>query len=146
MISAEQWNGIANKLKSHVHSSVKFRLNGHDVMVILARVKECELAYVVTVDGNMPIHWLPESDGFLPVSKKVCRHSIVKPYASTINKIKKERGGKTYLKSKDAAWVHATSERWIPWFKSVKSLVNQYKKIEGLELVSPLSQEVVDAG
>ena len=137
MISKEQWDAIAFTLRSDFCFSVKFRLDGHEIKVQLCRIAECELAYVVSVDGKPSFHWREEHEEFLPVYKKICRLSVVKPYAKSINNLKKQRGGKAFLKSKDNTWLHEKRERWLPWFKSVKSLVSQYRKIDGLELLTP---------
>lgn len=146
-ITKEQWQGIANTLKSGLYRWVEFRLDGHEIRVYLARIAECELAYCVYINGEMPRAWAADSDGFLPIYRKVLRRVVTKPYAKGIAKMKKDRGGRAFLKAKENAWVHETRESWRPWFVSVKSLVCQFSKIKGLELVTPLSEvmEVKDA-
>lgn len=144
VITKDQWQGIANTLKSRLYREVGFRLDGYEISVYLARIGECELAYCVYIDGEMPRVWTADSEGFLPVYRKVLRRIVTKPYAKRIAKMKKERSGRAFLKAKENAWVHETRESWRPWFVSVKSLVSQFSKIKGLELVTPLS-EVMEA-
>lgn len=144
LISKEQWNGIANTLKSGLYRQIDFRLDGFNISVRLARIGECELGYCVCVNGEMPTVWSADAENFLPVYRKVLRRVVTKTYAKGIAKMKKERGGKAFLKAKENAWVHATQESFRPWFVSVKSLVGQFRKIEGLELVTPVSEVMKD--
>jgi len=132
MITKEQWNGIQAVLRDS--AAVHFTFEGRKIMVKLSRIAECELAYVVTVDGQMPTAWHEDMAGFDPLSKVLCRKVITAKHTKLINQIKKDRGGKAYLKAKDNAWLHDKYVKYMPWFTSAKAVVSHYNKIKGLEL------------
>jgi len=132
MITKEQWSRIQAVLRDF--SAVHFTFEGRKIMVKLSRIAECELAYVVTVDGQMVTAWLEGMAGFDPLSKVLFRKVISAKHTKLINKLKKERGGRAFLRAKDNAWLNEKSVKYVPWFTSAKAVVSHYSKVEGLEL------------
>lgn len=149
-ISKEQWQAIAAELKKGwVH--IDFKLEGHEICVIRERNSESTTVLGVYIDGFMKGTWMkvieeidPADEFMNKVVKQVFFHKFHKRYgkkqleeyakckrqcgAKFANKLygkDPEKQGKTYL---------------FPAFGSSTALVRQFKKIEGLELVSELKE------
>ncbi|EKI0830987.1 hypothetical protein QNU19_004340 [Salmonella enterica] len=49
------------------------------------------------------------------------------------------------VKAEENAHLYDVVEYWVCYFNSAASLVRQYRKIEGLELVTPVSEVMKNA-
>ncbi|HEA0252731.1 TPA: hypothetical protein RU600_002451 [Salmonella enterica] len=146
-ISKEQWDGIQNTL-SGLYGEVEFRMpSGEDITVNKRFIAENKMALIVWVNGERSTAWgLPTHEQFRPLVKHVWRRQTRRPGASAIRKISKMKGGKRWLKQKENAHLYDVVEYWVCYFNSATSLVRQYRKIDGLELLTPLSEVMKDAG
>ncbi|HBA1402913.1 hypothetical protein [Citrobacter koseri] len=145
-ISKEQWNGIQNTL-CRMYSEVTFRMpSGEEIAVNKSFIAENKMALIVWVNGERSTAWgLPTHEQFRPLVKHVWRRQTRRPGASVIRKISKMKGGKRWLKQKENAHLYDVVEYWVCYFNSAASLVRQYRKIEGLELVTPVSEVMKNA-
>ena len=145
-ISKEQWNGIQNTL-SGLYGEVKFRMpSGEDITVNKRLIAENKMALIVWINGERSDAWgLKSHDEYRSVTELVWRRKTYRPGASIIRRASKTRDGQRWLKRKENAYVHEVVEYRVCYFNTAASLVRQFSKIEGLELVSPLSEVMKDA-
>ncbi|WP_419057188.1 hypothetical protein [Kluyvera georgiana] len=145
-ITKEQWQGIQNTLGG-LYSRVEFKLSsGEKIAVYKAMVSENKLALIVWIDDTRSEAWgWPSHKDFRPVTKVVWRRKTYKPGASIIRRASKTRDGQRWLKRKENAYLHEVVEYWVCYFSTAASLVRQFKKIDGLEIVTPLSEVMADA-
>lgn len=149
-ISKEQWQAIAAELKGS-WVQVKFRLHGHEILVTSERKSESSTVLAVYIDGFMKGIWMQELSDINPddefmnkVVKQVHFHRFKARYnkkrLEEIAKWKRKYGAKeaNEIWGKDpekAGWTYL-----VPFFGSSATLVRQFKKIDGLELVSELKE------
>lgn len=145
-ISKEQWNGIQNTL-CRMYSEVTFRMpSGEEITVNKRFIAENKMALIVWINGERSEAWgWPKHELFRPLTKQVWRRKTYRPGASVIRKVSKIKGGKRWLKQKENAHLYDVVEYWVCYFNSAASLVRQYRKIEGLELVTPVSEVMKNA-
>lgn len=141
-ISKEQWHGIQNEL-TELYNSVKFRLSSGEVITVNKLfVTENKTALVVWINGERsPVWGWPHRDEFRPIVKQVWRRRTHQPGAKQVRKISAMKGGKTWLKRKENAHLFKVYEYWEGRFITASSLVRQFRKIEGLELVPEAARE-----
>lgn len=146
-ITKEQWQGIQNTL-SDLYSRVEFKLpSGEKIAVYKSIVSENKLALIVWIDGVRSDAWGWSSHkDFRPITKLVWRRKTYKPGASIIRRASKTRDGQRWLKRKENAHIHEVVEYWVCHFSTATSLVRQFKKIDGLELIAPVSEVMKNAG
>lgn len=149
-ISKEQWQAIAAELKNQ-WVQVKFKLHGHEIYVTRERKSESRSVLVVYIDSCFKSEWMKElkdidpADEFMnKVVKQVHFHRFKALYSKKqlegIAKHKRKYGAKQANEiwgenPENAGWT------WlVPFFGSSTALVRQFKKIEGLELVSELKE------
>jgi hypothetical protein len=136
MPTKEQWQGLENSLKSG--RPISFKHNDFKIKIVRARISETKLAYAVFLNDEIPRCWLKEGDeGFKEKELIYCRKSMFKPYAKYIREVSKERGGKSWLKRKENAYLHETRERYYPYFSTAKSVISHFRKLEGITLIAP---------
>lgn len=145
-ISKEQWNGIQNTLCA-MYSEVTFRMpSGEEITVNKRFIAENKMALIVWVNGERSTAWgLPAHEQFRPLVQHIWRRHTRRPGASAIRRISKMKGGKRWLKQKENAYLYDVVEYWVCYFNSAASLVRQFRKIEGLELVTPVSEVMQNA-
>lgn len=89
---------------------------------------------------------LEKNDEYRPVTELVWRRKTYKPGASFIRRMSKTRDGQRFLKRKENAYLHEVVEYCVCHFSTAASLVRQFRTIDGLELLTPLSEVMKDAG
>jgi hypothetical protein len=135
-INKAQWATVEASLKAGAR--IRLSHQGNTVVINRALVTETKLAYVVYINGEIPRYWLSESDeGYEPLVTVYCRKVTYNPYQKIISEIKKERGGKSYLKRKENAYMHEAKVRYEAYFPSAKSAVCHFKKMEGMTIIAP---------
>ncbi|ECC3295627.1 hypothetical protein YN18_001219 [Salmonella enterica subsp. enterica] len=136
-ISKEQWNGIQYALGIQ-YCSVKFRMpTGEELHVNKAFVAENKLALQVWIDGRYCVGWgWPDNKLYRPIVRQVWRRKTFRPGARLARQLSKQKGGKSLLRRKEFSHLNDVREYWNYDFNTAASLVRQFKKIEGLELVS----------
>ncbi|HGA8628029.1 TPA: hypothetical protein ACITOM_000097 [Salmonella enterica subsp. enterica serovar Mississippi] len=145
-ISKEQWSGIQNTL-GDLYSQVKFKMpSGEVIRVMKSFVSENKTALIVWIDDTRCDAWGWKSHNeYRPVTEFVWRRKTYRPGASIIRRASKTRDGQWWLKRKENAYVHEVVEYRVCYFNTAASLVRQYRKIEGLELVMPVSEVMKNA-
>ncbi|EPG7298494.1 TPA: hypothetical protein ACXPD2_000162 [Klebsiella pneumoniae] len=135
-ISKEQWAAIVGLL-SGMYRDVKFRLpTGEEIRVNKMFIAENKAALIVWVDGVRNEGWgWPEGSNFRPVVKQIWRRKTYRPGARLARQLSKQKGGKALLRRKAFRDLNDAKEYWVCYFNTAASLVCQFKKIDGLELV-----------
>jgi hypothetical protein len=149
-ISKEQWKAIEAELKGS-WVQVKFKLHGHEIYITRARKSESTTVLAVYVDGFLKGEWSkflididPKDEFMNKVIKQVFFHKFRakwnKKQLEGIAKYKRRFGAKS---AKEAYGDNPEKDGWtylLPYFGSSTALVRQFKKIDGLELVSELKE------
>jgi len=149
-ISKEQWQAIAAELKKG-WVAMKFKLHGHEIDVTRERKSESTTVLVVYIDGAMKGVWFKElsdidpADEFMnKVVKQVYFHKFKARYnkkaLDELAKFKRKWGAKETKEIWGDNPEKAGHTYLYPAFGSSTALVRQFKKIEGLELVSELKE------
>lgn len=137
-ITKPQWARIEDLIKTG--RTVDFKYQGAVIAVRKTQVSETKLAYIVLVNDKVLVGFHKEDHhDYQPLSAVFLRKRTTNPYASTVSRISKERGGKALLKRKENRWM--TEERLEvvdTFFPTARTVVTHFRKIEGLELVSPV--------
>ncbi len=148
-ISNEQWTEIEETLK-HQYGRIEFTHGEREIVVARVPTNEGKSNIVVFIDGNMNFSWgRPPIEGmfdnadFKPEIIPYWRKRSKALYSA---KDKKEVIGlwgkrRAYKKYPD---LDNRYEWYDPMFTTAKSLVSQFKKLEGLQLVP--KEEFVEGG
>lgn len=139
-ITKQQWAGIEASIKSGM--AVTFDYQGQQVSVHKVQTDETHLAYIVTVDSRPLVGWLKEDHAqYEPLAAIFLRKRLVNATARVARSIAKERGGKAWLKRKENRhYLEKDVEMTDTFFPTAKTVVNHFRKIQGLALKSPLEQ------
>lgn len=140
-ITAEQWKGLQETLQG-IYVSAKLRYGDHDITVEKRRVGENKYALAVFLDGSIKGSWFDGDDEvYGPLVKLFWRkrtRALFKPKEkSRLKKDFNKRQVKELFPRIDETWVI-----YDPTFNTAASLIRQFKKIEGLELVTRIELEV----
>ncbi len=135
MITKEQWDKIENELTG-MFASVKFQYGEHVLNVARVRTGEAKHELMVYIDGCIKGAWhMPDSNGFIPVAKEVWRTRKKAKFSpqkkAKIIKSLGKRLARSTFGDLDEVWIY-----YSPDFTTAKSLVRQYKKLEGLTLIT----------
>ncbi|HDO1327608.1 TPA: hypothetical protein P2Q98_000221 [Aeromonas veronii] len=149
-ISKEQWQAIAAELKN-LWVQLNFKLHGHEITIRRCRKSESTTVLGVYIDGEIKGAWMKQLDEIDPadefmnkVAKQVFFHKFKAMYSKkeleTMAKHKRRLGAKRIKEMFGEAPEKAGWTYLVPYFASSTALVRQFKKIEGLELVSELKE------
>lgn len=149
-ISKEQWKAIEAELKGS-WVQLTFNLHEHKINITRARKSESTTVLAVYIDDVIKSEWFKElseidpADEFMnQVVKQVFFHKFKAMYSKkqleTMAKHKRSLGAKRMKEMFGEAPEKAGWTYLIPYFGSSAALVRQFKKIEGLELVSELKE------
>ena len=149
-ISKEQWQAIAAELKKQ-WVQVNFKLHGHEITIRRCRKSESTTVLGVYIDGEIKGAWMKQLDEIDPadefmnkVAKQVFFHKFKAMYSKkqleTMAKHKRRLGVKRMKEMFGEAPEKAGWTYLVPYFGNCTALVRQFKKIEGLELVSELKE------
>jgi hypothetical protein len=148
-ISKEQWKTIEERLKA-MWVDMKFDLNGHEISIHRARKSESRTVLEVFIDGVIKGEWMQNVDKLDPadefmnqVVKQVWFHKFFARFKAKelaqLEKYKKAVGVRRFKAQwgdgdlKKQGWHYLMSH-----FGSAATLVRQFKKIEGLTLITTL--------
>lgn len=128
MITKEQWTEIEKTLQGLL-SRAEFKLGEDKITVERREIKEGRYELVVFFNGSIKGIWShePESENYQPLIEKFWRKSTRSLF---------KRSGKAKKLSKRL--FEAINKKYVvylPFWPKAKTMVNQFKKIEGLELV-----------
>lgn len=133
-ITNAQWQTIEANL-TRVYAHQKFRLGVHEITVLKERVAENKFALIVYIDGQWKGLWMtPDKDPvYGPIVTQVWRKRTRKLYPPTqrqklVKSVGVRRAKKLFPN------LDKTIEHWVPDFNTAKSLVRQFRKVDGLEL------------
>lgn len=146
-ISKEQWKTIEELLKA-MWVDMKFDLNGHEISIRRARKSESRTVLEVFIDGVIKGEWmqnvakLDPADEFMnQVVKQVWFHKFYARFKAKdlaeLDKYKKAVGVRRFKAQwgagdlKKQGWYYLVS-----YFGSAATLVRQFKKIDGLTLIT----------
>lgn len=143
-ISKEQWAKILATAKTNWFS-LEFSLRGYAIQVCRKQISESRLILAVYINGVIDGRWMKdlseinESDALDSVLTQVWFHRFKALYKKTqlqhLDKIKKSIGAKRF-KELYGATPHKDGITYLtPYFSTASTLVRQFRKIEGLELV-----------
>ncbi|WP_286695003.1 hypothetical protein [Spongiibacter sp. UBA1325] len=140
-ITKDQWTAIEKNL-SGLFGQQKFQLGPHEISVVKSRVSESKLALIVYIDGSWKGKWmLPENDDiYSPIVKQVWRKRSRALYppkkrASIVKNLGVRQAKKLIPK------LDQKIEHYVPDFNTAKSLIRQFKKVEGLTLLEEANHE-----
>ena len=134
-ITKEQWQQIEEELKG-MFCDVRFNVQGHELLVRRAQVAEGRWELVVYIDKSITPFWgMPSHKEYLPVVEKVWRKRSKAHYSPKRQKEIIKIWGKRRAKKE---WPDLEEKyHWYDFiFKTASSVVRQYRRIEGLELIS----------
>lgn len=143
MITKEQWSGIESTLKES-YSRIKFDYRGIEVSIERRSTGEGKTELAVFIQGVL--HWgagFKDSENYDPLTWIFWRPRKKQKYPTKfkkdMTKILGKRGVKKSYPDLDGMNVH-----YSPLFTTSKSLVTQYKKIDGLELSKKDTQRLLN--
>jgi hypothetical protein len=144
-ITKQQWSGIESTIKSGAR--VAFDYKGSNVEVAKIQTDETHLAYIIVINGEPLVGFYKEGhERYQPFSSIFLRKKLVNTTAKVARSIAKERGGKAWLKRKENRhYLEKDHEVTETFFPTAKTVVNHFRKIEGLTLLSPL-ESVAEGG
>lgn len=133
-LSKEQKEQLTEELKGFLPRA-EFRIDGHNIAVQKVRVSENKTALAVYIDGKVEWKNVGVTDNKAPdIVTKVWRkrsHSLYKP--TQIKRIEKAWGKRRA--KQEFPNLHKTSEYYDPTFNTASTLVRQFAKLEGIEVV-----------
>lgn len=147
-ITAAQWKEISARLKRQwVH--MEFSLNGHAITITRERKSESTTCLAVYIDTIISGKWMVQVDKVDPndvfmtgVVSRVWQHKFYPRYTKkkleSIEKHKRKFGAKFVKEVYGTQPEKAGFTQLQPHFGSSAALVSQYKKIDGLQLVTVL--------
>ena len=142
MISKAQWQQVQQQL-SGLYGQAVFQLDGHEITIQRGQLSENKLGLSVFIDGVMaPRHGFEPSDDYLAVTQKVWAKKFIWAYSPAKQKSMIKSLGKRRLRELCPNYDKKREYR-VPIFSSARTLIGQYKKLDGLVLVKIGTQEVV---
>ncbi len=117
-ISAIQWEKIEKVLKGIYMPDLIFTFKSHEVLVTKMPVDAMTMRLEVFIDGKISGEWITRSTPMEPIIQQVWNKKTIRKYK------------KVYTFP-------------IPYFKSTRTFLNQYKKIKGLSL-TPKTAELLE--
>ena len=132
-ISKEQWAEIEKQLAG-LFGSVIFKYGEFEITVIRGRVSESKTSLVVYVDDVIKGGWYSKDNERPSCIPDVWRKRTRARYTTKSIKDAEKVWGKRRAK-KEMPELYEKTEYHTCDFTTAKSLVCQYKKLEGLELI-----------
>ncbi len=137
-ISKEQWKAIEDELTSFIgRATFSVMENGEalEIFVTRTRISEGEYQLVVCIGEEIKFSWgHPTSTNYRPLVEKVWRRRSRSVYSPSRAKRIEKAFGKRAAK-KQFPNLHEKAVWREPIFPKAKTLVSQFKKIEGLKLL-----------
>jgi len=126
------WGKVEQSLSSTI-GRVVFALDNHEITVTLERLSPTKNVFAVYIDGMIKGAWTKEN---FPIISKVwfssCKRLFSQKRIDNILQGLPKKYHKKYIKDLN---LDAKIEAINPYFGSIKTLIHQYKKIDGLKLV-----------
>ncbi|WP_418608855.1 hypothetical protein ACNSN2_06760 [Pseudoalteromonas sp. US3C1013] len=132
-ITKEQWTEIEKHLAG-LFSSVIFKYGEFEITVTRGRVSESKTSLVVYVDGVIKGGWYSKDNERPACIPDVWRKRTRAKYTAKSIKSFEKIWGKRRAK-KEMPELYEVTQYHTCDFTTAKSLVRQYKKLEGLELI-----------
>jgi hypothetical protein len=132
-ISKEQWGAIEKHLTGYF-VSVIFKYGEFELTISRSRVSESKTSLVVYIDDMIKGAWYLEENDRPSCIPDVWRKRTRAKYTTKSIKDAEKVWGKRRAK-KDFPELYEKSEYHTCDFTTAKSLVRQFKKLEGLELI-----------
>ena len=141
MISTEQWKKIELNLAGS-YTDIKFNYKAAEISVTRVRLSESKTALAVYINGEIGGGWGYEfGDGYHPLVSDIWRKRTKALYSPSKKKKLEKDFGKRRVKEiiSDIDKVHTYYDCC---FNTAKSLVSQFKKLEGLMLNSTIDEAI----
>ena len=132
-ITKEQWTEIEKHLAG-LFGSVIFKYGEFEITVTRGRVSESKTSLVVYVDGVIKGGWYSKDNERPACIPDVWRKRTRAKYTAKSIKSFEKIWGKRRAK-KEMPELYEVTQYHTCDFTTAKSLVRQYKKLEGLELI-----------
>lgn len=132
-ITTEQWQKIEENLTTSI-ASVKFQMESDAITVKRVRIKENRLALAVYINDEIVWKHGMESDEQPELIRKVWRKRTVAAYSP----VKKQKIIKSFGKRRAKEMfpsLDKVTTYYDPTFNTAKSVVRQFKKLNGLAVV-----------
>ena len=132
-ITTEQWQKIEENLTTSI-ASVKFQMESDAITVKRVRIKENRLALAVYINDEIVWKHGMESDEQPELIRKVWRKRTVAAYSP----VKKQKIIKSFGKRRAKELfpsLDKVTTYYDPTFNTAKSVVRQFKKLDGLAVV-----------
>ena len=136
-ISKDKWKQIEEKLKAYYLVDVKFKLGDDVISIDRRRISESKTVLAVFINGEIRGEWCNQkSEAFKPIAHTVWR-KIFKPWYSKqkLAAAKKKLGIRSFNRLFSKEEQTGGQTYFTPYFPSSRTLISQFKKIDGLELV-----------
>lgn len=135
MIDKEQWADLESKLASYL-VGVELQYKGHKLNIKRERDGESKTVLAVYIDGIIKGSWfLPDADDRPAIVSDVWRKRSKRVYSHHQKaKIIKQFGKRQAMRVFPD--IDKAIEFYDPYFNTSKTLIHQFKKLDGLELIS----------
>jgi len=134
MISKEKWTEISEKL-SRYFANEKFKIGDDIIHVQRQKESESKTVLAVFINGTICMGFANETNAdFKPVSHQVWKLKSVRLYSKQkLELAKKKLGVRLFNEFYPKDQRDKQSHYWLPYFSSSKTLIAQFKKIQGIE-------------
>lgn len=135
MIDKEQWADLESKLASYL-VGVELQYKGHKLNIKRERDGESKTVLAVYIDGIIKGSWfLPDAEDRPDIVSDVWRKRSKRVYSHQKKaKIIKQFGKRQAMRVFPD--IDKAIEFYDPYFNTSKTLIRQFKKLDGLELIS----------
>ncbi|WP_320152539.1 hypothetical protein [uncultured Tolumonas sp.] len=136
-ISKDKWKEIEDELKGYYLVNVKFKLGNDVISIARQRETESKTVLVVYINGKYSLQWQDEKhELFNPLTHKVWKKTSKRMMSQQkIAALKKKYGVRMFNQLYSKREQEAVISYFMPFFSSSRSLVSQFKKIDGLEFI-----------
>lgn len=136
-ISKDKWEEIEERLKNRIFASVEFSYKGRRITVSKESIAENKQGLIVYIDGSWCLGWQDSAHKlFDPITHEVWRKTSRQVYPPK----KKARIVKDFGKRRAQELFPSLDKvivMYTPDFSTARSLVRQFKKLQGIELLEP---------
>lgn len=142
-ISKDKWKEIEETLSQYFFMNVKFKIGNDIITVTRQRETESKTVLVVYINDKYSHAWQDEQhELFNPITHKVWKKTSKRMMSKQkIDALKKKYGVRAFNNVYSKREQEAVISYFMPFFSSSRSLVSQFKKIDGLEFIGDGNNE-----
>lgn len=136
-ILKEQWDSLIFQFTHHSYFTAVLKYQNHDIEIRKRAVSPEKNSFIVFIDKEIKGAWYdPKSATFNPLVKLFWNHINHKILSTVEAEKAKKIHGKKEFEKRLAKYYERRHDHYVPEFTSLKKLINQFKKIEELELIT----------